>query len=258
MLIGKRMAEKTKTERDFELMANNFHMADSVKLEVEGKIYAGRVDEIRIGEYIIFSVKNMDNRLVQLSTGLEKLSLKVSRAGKLITYPTSLLNKKLPKLMLKFPEKEADKVLRSAQRAHLCIRTPLFHVKRKNMLMKDDNYGLGTLTNMSEGGCSITINMDLQKEDRIDFFLEVNSEKLAISKADGIADAGTSADDRKRLMEMEGIATSEKKLLELSGIVRSTKEQSPGVYNLGVQFVSLDNDTVEEITAYMKRRLKRL
>jgi len=238
-----------KTERDFKTIAMIFNLAESVHLEINGEKYEGELEEIKIGEHIVYRLGNVTAEIINLPLGTDKILFKViNSVGAIKTFQTSLMKKKLPRLMLSFPDREASKVIRTTQRVYTNIKTPVFYVKSKNTLLPPNRYGLGTLTNIGEGGCSITLNMDIGKEDRIDFFLEVNSEEVGSVKP---KDSGGKVARQK---QKENPAVNKKKTLELSGIVKSKVELSEGVYNFGVQFVGLDRDTEKDISAYMKRR----
>jgi hypothetical protein len=177
---------------------------------------------MKIGEFIVFRVKNPDDGLVRVPVDYEEIIFRVlTITGEVASFKTQLLNKNIPLLLLKFPETEIETFIRSHSRHHVKINTPIILVSREDVAPEKEVAGMGTLTNLSEGGCRISTALKLESGDKIRFFLNLT-----------------------------GTGTR-----ELIGIVRRVGKPSGGVTNYGIRFTGLNIRNMRELEDFMKRVL---
>lgn len=208
-----------------DAVAKFFDLAETVDLMIRENRYTGEIENQKSGEAILYKIKNVDQLLIDIGKGSSGLIFKVkAKDGRIKNFETTVLQKKIPHLLLTFPDEEVAQKERKSFRANTNISTPLILVKREGELLPDDTMDLGNIENLSDGGCSITTGMKLQKGDIINFFLEVRPSK------------------------------HETKNLDLHGIVRSVQKHATGKSLLGIQYTRFTNELKEDILAYMKRR----
>ncbi len=161
-----------------------FNNAAFVTLEFHGHQYRGAVADIRAGEYLNFKVENIDDGLVRVPIGYDFILLRVfTIQGKLVVYRTQLKMKKIPLLLLDFPEHEVKTFIRIHNRYDVNMNTPIALTRRVNGLLFGNINGLGTITNVSQGGCAINTALRLEKEDTIKCFLDLSNSEGGMSVA---------------------------------------------------------------------------
>ncbi|MDH5543523.1 MAG: PilZ domain-containing protein [Nitrospinota bacterium] len=208
-----------------EFVAHCLHNAESVKIELDENLYSGTVERWKIGQFIVFKTSNIDNSLVGIPAGFSGLKLKViGKSGAVRNFTTKILKKKLPLIMLSFPASEIEKVDREFERVYVQLDTPVILTKRIGDILPDETTHVGTITNISKGGCAISTQLGLHKGDKINFFMEVSS-------------------------------TSGKKSLDLLGIVRGVQKYDNGTASYGIEYQKLNRETKNEIDTFMDRRL---
>jgi hypothetical protein len=210
----------------YDAVAACFNNAESVQVNVGVNRYFGKIERIVHGKAIVFRVNNLDNNLVKIPNGFSQVMFKIIGRDNIIwNFQTRLISKKLPRLLLLFPERETEKVERSHARVHTNISTPIILKKRVHDLLHSDNTGMGTIENISEGGCSISTQMDLEIRDTINFFMPVMADEITID-------------------------------LELHGAVCNLDKVSGGAVRAGVKYLKMDRETEISLMAYMARRLR--
>ncbi len=203
-------------------IAGVFNKAKAVVLELEGKKYFGEIEDIRIGEFVLFKVNNIDGTLVSAPPGFEGVVLSVATFdGGNKRYPTRIVQKKLPQILLAFPKKEFEGIKRPPRR-FLNIETPIILKSNENSTLTMDITGIGTMSDLSEGGCAVVTAIEMEEEDRLHMFLNLSE-------------------------------PGKKIVFEVEAIVRRIIPQPGGINNYGVQFVSLDGAAVEAIKNFLKR-----
>lgn len=211
--------------RDLDSVAKFFDLAETVDLYIRENRYHGEIESQKRGEAILFKIINIDQRLIDIGQGTGGLIFKVkTKDGRIKSFETTVMRKKLPRLLLSFPEEEIEQKERKSFRANTYISTPLILVKREGDLLPDDTMDLGNIENISDGGCSISTGMKLQKGDVINFFIEVKPSK------------------------------HETKNLDLHGIVRSVQKLDTGKHLMGIQYTRFEGEVKRELLAFMKRR----
>jgi len=208
----------------YDKVAECLNLATRVDLLIWENTYIGEIESLRQGEGIVFKIKNVDQHLLEIPEGSRGPRIRATlRNGDIRNFETRILVKKFPLVILAFPKEEIPKVERKYTRVHTNLSTPIILVKREFDLLPDVTTGMGTISNVSQGGCSIVTYMKLQQGDIINFFMEVNPK-------------------------------GDKKTLDLHGAVRSVTKLDTGNNLLGVQYQRMPKDLQKEITEYMIRR----
>ncbi len=203
-------------------IAGVFNNAKAVMLELEGKKYSGEIEDVRIGEFVLFKVNNIDGTLVSAPPDFDGVVLNVEMLeGGNKRYPTRIVQKKLPQILLAFPKKEFEGVKRPPRR-FLNIETPLILKAKENSALTMDMTGIGTMSDLSEGGCAVVTATEMEEEDRLHMFLNLSEPGKTM-------------------------------VFEVEAVVRRVIPQPDGINNYGVQFVSLDGAVVEAIKNFLKR-----
>lgn len=221
MLLGKRI-------EGYDAVAACLDKAESAQVNVGTNRYDGKIERWVQGKAIVFCVNNLDDNIVKVPNGFSHVLFKVIGRDKTIcNFPTRIISKKLPSLLLLFPKRETEKVERSHSMVHTNITTPIILKKRIHDLLHSDKNRMGTIENISEGGCSISTRLELQIGDIINFF-------MAVMTDDKLVD------------------------LDLHGTVCNLDKPSGGSIRAGVRYLNLDRETDMTIKAYMVRRRKEL
>lgn len=209
--------------KDYSKIMDVFNNAASVALEFHGHQYRGSVAEIKAGEYLIFKVKNINDGLVRVPEGYDLILLRLlTTKGEVFTYRTQLKKKKIPLLLLKFPEGEAKTSMRAHRRYCVNMNTPIVLSRRVSGPLPRNLTGLGTIINVSEGGCAVNTALKLEKEDTI---------KLFFNLSDSTGD----------------------KSVELTGDVKRVGEPVGRMVNYGIQFTQLTSQISRQIKEFIKR-----
>lgn len=212
------------TEHDPRLLqhevADTFNRAVTISLEFHEHQYTGEIIEMKIGEFIVFRVKNVDDGLVRVPVDYDKIIFRVlTMSGEIRSFNTQLLNKNIPNLLLKFPEDEQQTAVRQHKRHHSNLDSPIILESREDLPLEKEVTGVGTVTNVSEGGCSITTGLNLEMGDRIKIFLNLTGESVR----------------------------------EMTGVIRRVGTRTRGVTLYGIQFSGMNIRVMREVEEYMKR-----
>lgn len=203
-------------------IADAFNTAVTVSVEFHGHQYKGDIVEIKIGEFFAFRVKKPDDGLVRVPIDYDEITIRVLMiSGEVKSFKTRLLNKNIPLLLLQFPDKEMETFIRSHPRHHVNISSPIILESREEVELEKEVTGLGTITNLSEGGCQITSSLKLQRGDRIKIFINMT-------------DTGAR---------------------EMTGTVRRAVPDAAGVVTYGLRFVGLNIRTMRELEEFMRRTI---
>ena len=212
------------TEHDPRLLqheiADTFNKAVTISLEFHEHQYTGELTEMKIGEFIIFRIKNVDDGLVRIPVDYDKIIFRVlTISGEIRSFNTQLLNKNIPNLLLKFPDDEMQTTARQHKRHHSNLDTPVILESREDLPLEKEVTGVGTVTNMSEGGCSITTGLKLERGDRIKFFLNLTG----------------------------------KNAREMAGVIRRLGKPTRGITMYGIQFSGMNIRVMREVEEFMKQ-----
>ncbi|GMT41725.1 MAG: hypothetical protein IEMM0002_0136 [bacterium] len=200
-----------------------FNNAISVSLEFHGHQYRGEVVDIKVGEHVVFKVKNADDGLVRVPIGYDLIYLRLlTKGGKAITYRTELQKKKIPLMLLKFPEEEQPTFIRAHHRHHVNMSTPIVVTKREAGLLEGNISGIGSITDLSEGGCAVKTSLRLESNDTINLFLNLSD-------------------------------SSGHNSMELTGEVKRVGKPSGKIINYGIQFKNMDRWKLKELGEFIKR-----
>jgi hypothetical protein len=102
---------------------NAIKNARVVFIEFKEKKYPGRLIESKLGQKMVFMVPKVDSYLALKVLNGEQVALRIiSAKGTMGAFESELIEKKLPKLILKFPEEESDKFIRSTGRTPAKLR----------------------------------------------------------------------------------------------------------------------------------------
>ena len=218
--------DKETAERQREI-ADLFNTASSVVIEFEGHQYNGEVSDMKIGEYILFRVKNVDDGLVRLPKDFDDILFRlISVKGEAKSYPTELINKNIPHLLLKFPEKEVAPFVRKAERQFMSIDAPVVLEERGIGDMPRITSGLGTVKDLSENGCSLFTGLGLESGDKVRLFLDIS--------------------ERGR-----------KNVVDVAGIVRRAGKPGDIASEIGIEFVDVAPEVMDAIRRFIKHHPSR-
>ena len=217
--------KKEKDEADYQRVAACLNDSETVQLIIGENKYNGEIEQWKLGEAIVYKVANLDQEIVYIPEGFSGAIIKAfGKKGHIRNYETKIIKKKLPRVLLSFPAKEVERVQREHARLYANISTPLILEKREHDMLPDDRTGMGTIDNVSQGGCSIVTHMPLKPEDTVNFYLPVKSE-------------------------------SGSKDLDLYGKVMNVEKLDNGQIRTGMKYIRLGIDNEKEISDYMSRRL---
>ena len=206
----------------FRDIANAFNTAVTVSVEFHGHQYKGDIVEIKIGEFVAFRVTRPDDGLVRVPIDYDEITIReLMMTGEVKGFKTRLLNKNIPLLLLQFPEREMETLIRSHPRHHVNISTPIILESREDVEPEEEVTGLGTITNLSEGGCQIATSLKLERSDKIRIFIH-------------LSDSGAR---------------------EISGVIRRAIPDADNLVNYGMRFTGLNIRTMRELEDFMKRTI---
>ena len=212
----------------YEAVSSCLNNAESAYVNVGTNRYDGRIERLIPGKAIVFKVNNLDDNLVKTPDGFSNVLFKVTGRDKTTSnFQTRIISKKLPRLLLLFPVSETEKIERTHSRVHANIATPIILKKRAYDLIPLDNNGMGTIENVSEGGCSISTRMEVKVGDTIEFFMPVITDDKLVD-------------------------------IELHGIICNIDKTPDGSLRSGICYSNLDRQTDALVKAYMVRRRKHL
>lgn len=211
------------TMKDYGKIMDVLNNAASITLEFHGHQYRGAVAGVRAGEYLNFKVRNVDDGLVRVPVGYDFILLRVlTIKGKLVVYRTQLKRKKIPLLLLGFPEYEVQTSIRVHDRYDVNMKTPIELTRRVSGPLFGNLTGLGTIANVSHGGCSINTALKLERGDTIKCFLDLSNSEGATS-------------------------------VELTGDVKRVGGPEGRTMNYGVQFADVTPLISKRIKEFIKR-----
>ncbi len=182
--------------------------------------YRGDLLDSRLGEYILFRVRQADDGLVRIPVNYDLSYLRaIPQKGKPVTVNVKLLQKKIPHLLLSFPMEPEPEVVRKQKRRFMRATTPLVLKRRDNNLLTADRSGIGTILDISEKGVMIETSLELEKEDRVNIFLNVS-------------------------------AVGEKKNLEMLCIVRRV-DQKGKLFTCGLEFFNPSEESLHAVADFL-------
>ena len=203
-------------------IADAFNTAVSVSVQFHGHQYKGDIVEIKIGEFLAFRVKKPDDGLVRVPIDYDEITIRVlMMSGEVKSYKTRLINKNIPLLLLQFPDKEMEAFIRSHPRHHVNLSSPIILESREEVELEKEVTGLGTITNLSEGGCQIVTSLKLERGDRVKVFINMT-------------DSGAR---------------------EMNCLVKRGIPDANGVITYGLRFTGLNIRTMRELEEFMKRTI---
>lgn len=206
----------------FRAISDALNTAVTVSVEFHGHQYKGEIVEINIGEFIAFRVTKPDDGLVRVPIDYDEITLRVlMMSGEVKSFKTRLINKNIPLLLLEFPKGAMETFIRSHPRHHVKISTPIILESRDDVELEDEVTGLGTITNLSEGGCQVATRLKLERGDKIRIFIH-------------LTDSGAR---------------------EISGVIRRVLHDSDNLENYGLRFTGLNIRTMRELEDFMKRTI---
>ncbi len=180
LLQNNRSLKAPVDSQEAQRFANVLNNAKTSFLEYDEHKYECDIVEMRLGEFIVLKVHKPDQGLVNVPLRYDFCKLRVFTVqGKVYIFPTSIVQKKIPLMVIAFPEKEEPGFVRTGKRLFVRQSTPIILRKKENLLVPRDATAVGTITDLSEGGCSVISRMPLTKGDKIRIFLNVSHEKEA-------------------------------------------------------------------------------
>ncbi|MBI5178594.1 MAG: PilZ domain-containing protein [Nitrospinae bacterium] len=177
------MAEEAKNGNvpegtDYRPIYNILNNAKNMFFEFDEHKYEAEIIEMRIGEYVLIKIKKPYQGLVNVPPKYEYCKLRVfSMQGPVNIFPVRLLQKKLPGVIISFPDKEEPGFVRGTKRLFIRMSTPIILRKRDNVLVPRDTTGMGIITDLSDGGCSLFSKVQLTKGDKVRVFVNLSHTK---------------------------------------------------------------------------------
>jgi len=210
----------------YDAIADCFQNAKSTVMCFGSTRYFGKIQKWLHGQAVVFKVNAIDQELVALPDGFSGIQIKVTEPDDMVRiFHTKIISKRLPKLLLEFPDKEAEKIERFHPRIHAFINTVIVIKRRPNDVLPVDKKGMGTIENISEGGCSFSTQLNFKTGDVINFHLPVKEKDNIVN-------------------------------VDLQAIVRNVEKIANGTFKAGVQFKDLEKQSKDFIKSYMDRRLQ--
>tara|TARA_B100000315_G_scaffold122793_1_gene112738 strand:+ start:28943 stop:29599 length:657 start_codon:yes stop_codon:yes gene_type:complete len=211
-------------EKAHQFVLNSIKNARIVFIVFKEKKYMGKLVEYKLGEKMVFIVPKVDSYLGSKVLSGDQVALRlISDKGTIVAFESELIAKKLPKLILKFPEKESDKHIRSTGRTSAILRAKIVAKSSENTMIPEDISAIGTIQNLSDSGCSVTASVNLKISDIVN---------LAIT------------------LSLKGI----NKVFKLRGTVQRKKTEEDGKNNYGVEFYDSDRKIISIIRKFMESK----
>jgi hypothetical protein len=222
------MAEEKKPDPKATASANEAAVADAfnnakkITLEFEKYTYNAEVAEIRLGKFIILKITKPDQGLIDIPLDYALFKVRVFTVqGKVLTYPAKMVQRKLPFMVMAYPEKEEAGFARSAKRLFVKQTVLIIRRKKDNVLVSANAKGMGILTDLSPGGCSVQTKLELAKSDKVLVYLNVSETKEPVS-------------------------------MELLAVVRRAGTGDNGYGEFGMEWVTITDDKKQKIIEFLK------
>jgi len=150
-------------EKAYESILNAVKSARVIFIEFKEKKYLGKLIDSKPGEKMVFIVPKVDSYLgLKVMNGDQVAIRIISDKGAIIGFESELIEKKLPKLILKFPQEESDKFIRSTGRTPAKLRAKIIIKSSENSMIAEDISTIGAVQNLSDCGCSITASVNME------------------------------------------------------------------------------------------------
>ncbi|HJN03142.1 MAG TPA: PilZ domain-containing protein [Nitrospinota bacterium] len=183
----------------------------------------GRLVESKLGEKV---VPKVDSYLCSKVLRGDPIALRIiSGEGTIVAFESELIEKKLPKLVLKFPEKESDKDLRTTGRTPAGLRAKIVAKSSENTVIPEDTSAVGTVQNLSDSGCSVTASVNLKMSDIVNFSITLSVKYV-------------------------------NKVFDLRGAIRRKKTDEYGRNNSGIEFFDDDRKILSGIRKFVESQKK--
>ncbi|HJP18140.1 MAG TPA: flagellar brake domain-containing protein [Nitrospinota bacterium] len=209
-------------EKVHESVLNTVKNARVIFIEFKEKKYPGRLVDSKLGEKMVFILPKVDSYLgMKVVTGDQVAIRVISDKGAIVAFESELIEKKLPKLILKFPQEESNKFIRSTGRTPAKLRAKIIIKSSENAMIPADISTIGTVQNLSDCGCSVTASVN------IEISVIVN---LAIT------------------LPVKGI----NKVFDLRGTIQRKKIEENEKNNYGIEFFDDDRRILNEIRKYFE------
>lgn len=142
--------------------------------EFDDRIYKGDILDIKMGEYVLFRLAEPDEHIIHLPVNYDNCRIRTAvEKGQTYRFHTKLLQKKLPHVLLAFPDSELKGFARGSTRKFMVQTTPIIMKRKENVFIPQDRSGLGTINDVSKGGVRMTTSMPLDKGDKVQIFIDV-------------------------------------------------------------------------------------
>ena len=203
--------------------SNLINNAKELFFEFDNHSYRGDILDWRLGEYVLFRVRQVDDGLVRIPVDYDLCRLRaVPEKGKPVAFRVKLLQKKIPHLFFSFPMEPEAEVVRKQARRFMRLSTPVIVKRKENIMMSADRTGMGTIMNISEEGVMLQTPLALEKADRVTIFINIST-------------------------------GGEKKSLEMLCIVRRV-EQEGKMFTCGLEFYKPTEQAMRDLAALLAGR----
>ncbi len=215
-------------EKAHKSTLNTIKSARVVFIEFKEKKYHGRLVDSKPGEKMVFIVPKVDSYLgSKVLRGTPVAIRVISAKGTIVAFESELIEKKLPKLILKFPEKESDKYIRSTGRTFAKLRAKIVIKSCENQMIAEDVSAIGFIQNLSDNGCSLTSSVNLEISNILNLSITV---------------------------PVKGI----NKVFDLRGTIQRKKIEGDGKNNYGIEFFDSDIKILTGIRKFIESQKQRI
>lgn len=144
--------------------------------EFDDRTYQGDILDMKLGEYILFRLKDPDESIVHMPINYSNCRIRsMIDKGRTHSFHTKLLQKKLPHILIAFPEKEVQGFARNAGRRFMVQSSPIIMKRKENVFIPQDRTGMGTINDISKGGVRLSTAMQLDKGDKVQIFIDISA-----------------------------------------------------------------------------------
>jgi c-di-GMP-binding flagellar brake protein YcgR len=216
--------ETTEEEAAAELasVADAFNNAKNISMEFDSHKYHAEVTEMSIGKYIVLKVANVDQGLIDVPRDYGRFKVRVfTIQGKVLIFPMKIIQRKLPFMVMAFPEKPEPEFSRSGKRLFVKQTVLIVLRKKDNPITGATLKGMGILTDLSPGGCSITSKMGLSLKDRVLVYVNISETKEPVG-------------------------------LELMAVVRRATEGGDGFGEYGLEWFEITEESRDKISKFLE------
>jgi hypothetical protein len=158
-----------------------FYTGLRIIIEIVGKNYQGSVLEFTEGESITVKLSNPDMTLVHIMPDTECKVKFIAEDGMAYNIDTTLLKRKIPNIIIKYPAKMSGVSIRKHPRIATSYWTSIIDEKNENGKVVLEKIGDGTIVDMSLGGCKLMTMLQYKVGNRIQLSFEYDENSSPVT-----------------------------------------------------------------------------